>query len=147
MAQRDLLLNIWRNFVKSIRPRQFNGRYMGSDLFDNKYYEIPADPANGRRKAARYFEPKIKDDFESEKSAEWESWLRGRRADPPTEMEQLRNRALAEMKQQKASELAGGKSSGDKAKDVEIKQEVRGYESFPNYGDEYEVSAGYKKPK
>jgi hypothetical protein len=58
---------------------------MGEDYLGNKYYEIPADPKLGQRKASRWFEPPGKRDINDpedhghELTAEWESWLRGRR--------------------------------------------------------------------
>lgn len=143
MAQRDLLKIIFQNFLKSLRPRQFTGTYMGTDLFGNKYFEKAADPAGGRRKAARYFEPPEKSDFEHEQSPEWEAWLRGRRKEAPSMDEVQRNEAFKLMKQKKAHAIkAGHKQRPDN--DNLMVEAKRGAESFPTYGDEYEVSAGYK---
>lgn len=141
MAQRDLLKIIFQNFMKSIRPRQFTGTYMGQDLFGNKYYEKVADPANGRRKSARYFEPPSKSDFMNEVSPEWEAWLRGRRDDAPTDQELQYNKAFMQMKQQKAQAIDEGVVRTEEPK--QALEAKRGVESFPNYGDEYERSAGY----
>lgn len=145
MAQRDLLKIIFQNFLKSLRPRQFTGTYMGTDLFGNKYFEIAADPAGGRRKTARYFEPPEKNDFEHEQSPEWESWLRGRRNDPPSMDEMQKNESFKLMKQKKAQAIGAGsvKQSSDPDNNLMVEAK-RGPESFPTYGDEYEVSAGYK---
>lgn len=140
MAQRDLLKIIFQNFLKSLRPRQFTGTYMGSDLFGNKYFEKQADPSVGRRKASRYFEPPEKNAFDQEISPEWEAWLRGRRDDPPTAEELQKNRAFMEMKQHKAQAIEAGVVREPK----QMLEAKRGAESFPHYGDEYEVSAGYK---
>lgn len=52
---------------------------MGEDYFGNKYYEIPANPSIGKRKASRWFEPADKEAFDQERTAEWDAWLRGRR--------------------------------------------------------------------
>lgn len=75
--------SIWgmiaNNFLRSFKPRQVRGNFMGEDYFGNKYYEIPPNPSVGQRKPSRWFVPVNKDDFEQEKTAEWESWLRGRR--------------------------------------------------------------------
>lgn len=56
---------------------------MGTDYFGNKYFEIPAQPQIGKRRAERWFEPSEKRDenFDRELTAEWESWLRHRRLD------------------------------------------------------------------
>lgn len=145
LPQRDIIKIIFQNLFKSLRPRQFRGNLIGEDYHGNKFYEIPADPANGRRKTARYFEPKVKADFEQEMTAEWESWLRGRRDDAPTEQELMRNLAIMKMKQKNAAQLNGIHKANRDLKELdEIKTgpPVRGIESFPSYGDEYEVSAG-----
>lgn len=77
---RSIFKFIVKNFINSITPRQIRGNFVGEDLFGNKYYEIPPNPQIGKRKAERWFEPlDDKDAFDREKSAEWESWLRGRR--------------------------------------------------------------------
>lgn len=76
---RSIIKMIFGNFLNSFRPRQIRGTYMGEDYFGNKYYEIPANPSIGKRKASRWFEPIDKDDFEQERTAEWDAWLRGRR--------------------------------------------------------------------
>lgn len=82
---RPLIRIIFQNFINSFRPRQLKGNYMGEDYLGNKYYEIPADPSRGKRKTSRYFEPPGErdrndpDDHGHELTAEWESWLRGRR--------------------------------------------------------------------
>lgn len=79
---RSILNMIFTNFWKSFRPRQITGNYMGDDYFGNKYYEIPANPSIGKRKASRWFEPVNKIDFDQERTAEWDAWLRGRRYVP-----------------------------------------------------------------
>jgi NADH:ubiquinone oxidoreductase subunit len=102
---RGVMKILFTNFINSFRPRQIKGNLMGEDYFGNKYYEIPADPANGRRKTARWFEPKEKEDFEQEMTAEWQSWLRGRRKEPPTDQELMQNLAIIKMKERNAKEL------------------------------------------
>lgn len=116
---------------------------MGTDLFGNKYFEKAADPGVGRRKASRYFQPPEKHAFDQEISPEWEAWLRGRRNDPPTAEELQHNRAFMQMKQQKAKVIEEGvvRTAEQLPQQIEAK---RGHESFPTYGEEYEVSAGYK---
>lgn len=76
---RSILKMIYTNFFNSFRPRQIRGNLMGEDYFGNKYYEIPANPSIGKRKPSRWFEPPRKDDFDQERTAEWDAWLRGRR--------------------------------------------------------------------
>lgn len=144
MAQRDLLKIIFQNFVKSLRPREFRGTLRGTDLFGNKYYEKVADPSVGRRKASRYFEPLEKNAFDQEISPEWEAWLRGRRDEPPTDQELQQNKAFMELKQKRAQAIDAGLVKTPAANQQTLGAEKRGVESFPNYGDEYERSAGYK---
>lgn len=76
---RDVVKIIFQNLWKSLQPRQIRGTYIGEDYFGNKFYEIAANPSIGKRKSSRWFEPKTKEDFEQEVTAEWEAWLRGRR--------------------------------------------------------------------
>jgi NADH dehydrogenase [ubiquinone] 1 alpha subcomplex assembly factor 2 len=88
---RPIFRIIFQNFINSFRPRQMKGNYIGEDYLGNKYYEIPADAKTGKRKTSRWFEPPASstkssftesndpDDHGHELTAEWESWLRGRR--------------------------------------------------------------------
>jgi NADH:ubiquinone oxidoreductase subunit len=80
-GSRRIWMIAFRNFINSFRPRQIQGNYMGEDYLGNKYYEIPANPSKGKRKTSRWFEPAEKTDIDHghELTAEWESWLRGRR--------------------------------------------------------------------
>ncbi|XP_059608328.1 NADH dehydrogenase [ubiquinone] 1 alpha subcomplex assembly factor 2 [Phlebotomus argentipes] len=143
--ERDIVKIIFQNFLKSIRPRKFKGELIGEDTFGNKFYEIAADPVNGRRKRARYFEPMEKEAFDQEMSAEWEAWLRGRRQEAPTPEELLQNLAIAQIKQRNAALV---EESRGKGKDVQLlNNEEKGMRSFPSYGDEYEFSAGVSPPK
>ncbi|ERL86438.1 NADH dehydrogenase [ubiquinone] 1 alpha subcomplex assembly factor 2 [Dendroctonus ponderosae] len=126
MAQvpsRSIWKKIITNFVNSLKPRQFKGDYIGSDLFGNKYFEIPVNSSSSRSRPSRWFEPPIKDDFQNELSAEWESWLRGRRKLPPTDEEVAKNYAIMQLKKKNAIEVdaKGGKPSVMEA----------GLESFP----------------
>ncbi|KRT81201.1 hypothetical protein AMK59_5907, partial [Oryctes borbonicus] len=101
MAQqqsRSILAMIFRNFINSLKPRRITGDLKGIDYFGNKYFEIPANPSIGKRQASRWFVPPEKDNFQQELPAEWESWLRHRRKEPPAEKEVMRNYALMQMK-------------------------------------------------
>lgn len=98
--QKRLVMIMWETFKQSLRrtPRtaQF-GEYKGEDYMGNKYYELSARPDVGRRKPSRWFESKNKD-LMQEIPIEWESWLRNRRDNVPTNEEIIRNRAISEMK-------------------------------------------------
>ncbi|XP_049289575.1 NADH dehydrogenase [ubiquinone] 1 alpha subcomplex assembly factor 2 [Anopheles funestus] len=139
---RNLLRIVLDNFLKSFRPRQIKGNFVGEDYFGNKYYEIPPDPSVGRRRASRWFEPTAKEAYDQEITAEWEAWLRGRRKEPPTEQELLKNLAIMKMKERNAAELEAKYS---KPKDATVlEQQKTGMGSFPQY-DEYEVMPGKGK--
>lgn len=134
---RDIIKIIFQNFFKSFRPRQIRGNYIGEDYFGNKYYEIPPNPSIGKRKASRWFEPSDKEAFDQELTAEWEAWLRGRRVEPPTKEELVKNLQIMEMKKRNAAELDAqyGKKDID-GKLVAPEAETVG--TFPKY-KEYEI--------
>jgi len=102
MAQggRSILATIFKNFVNSLKPRSIKGEVAGKDHLGNTYYYI-SGTTNQRKQ--RWFTPKT--DFEQEIPAEWESWLRYRRREPPTEEEVLANDALAKIKKVNAAKL------------------------------------------
>lgn len=133
---RSLIAMIFRNFINSLKPRKIFGDLKGSDYFGNKYFEIPANPSVGKRRASRWFEPPEKGDFQQELPAEWESWLRHRRKEPPSDEEVMRNYALMLSKKQKAIEV-------DKKGSLPAPM-TKGMETFPQRPD-YEVVPG--KPR
>lgn len=136
MAQppsRGIIRMILRNFLNSFKPRQLQGTLIGTDYFGNKYYEIPANPSSGKNRASRWFLPPEKDEFMQEMPAEWESWLRGRRGNPPTQEEVMKNLAIMQMKKMNAIER--DKQAG------QVTPVETGFESFPKYPD-YEIIPG-----
>lgn len=135
---RSVLVQIFTNFIASLKPRSFKGELVGKDHFGNSYYQIKGD---GRQRSQRWFDPKDKDNFEQEIPAEWESWLRNRRKVPPLEEEVLANFELAKLKKLNAAELEAQRKP--KLPEGGLKKEVRGVESFPKY-DEYEITPGEK---
>lgn len=106
---------------------------MGKDYFGNKYFEIPANPSIGKRKASRWFDPPKKDDFMQEMPAEWEAWLRGRRKEPPSEEEVMKNLAIMQIKKKNAIAV--------EAKAGKVVPMKKGIETFPRR-DEYETVPG-----
>jgi len=134
-AERDLLKAIWTNFRNSLRPRQWKGNLVGKDRFGNQFFEIPANPSIGKRKAARYFKPPGEElqNFDSQMPAEWESWLRGRRDVPPTEEELLSNQAVAEMKKKNAAELEGQRAKPGGGDTPQLGDGIQGFPSYPEY--------------
>lgn len=83
MSRGNVFTFIWNNFVKSLRPRQHIGTFIGEDYFGNRYYEIPIQNSSLRRRPERWYEPpgrsNMVDNFDTELTSEWESWLRHRR--------------------------------------------------------------------
>lgn len=145
MAQpptRSLMKILFQTFRNSLKPRQLKGNLVGEDYFGNKYYEIPANPSLGQTRNQRWFEPTEKEAYNQEVTAEWEAWLRGRRKEPPTEQELLRNLAIMKMKEKNAAEL---EAKYAKPKDqTELEKNTTGMGSFPQY-EEYEVMPGKGK--
>ncbi|XP_062559994.1 NADH dehydrogenase [ubiquinone] 1 alpha subcomplex assembly factor 2 [Armigeres subalbatus] len=138
---RSLVKILFNNFINSFKPRQLKGNLVGEDYFGNKYYEIPANSSAGQRRE-RWFEPTEKEAYNQEVTAEWEAWLRGRRKEPPTEQELMRNLAIMKMKEKNAAEL---EAKYGKPKDVaELPKNPTGMGSFPQY-EEYEIMPGKKK--
>lgn len=83
MSRGNVFTLIWNNFVKSVKPRQQIGTFIGEDYFGNRYYEIPIQKHSLKRRPERWYEPPGRtdhvDNFDTELTSEWESWLRHRR--------------------------------------------------------------------
>lgn len=78
---------------------------VGRDYLGNVYWEQPPDPVKGRTKFKRWYFPQSDDDWDRPIPPEWESWLRYRRPDPPSEEEINRNIAIAQLKKIRAKEI------------------------------------------
>ena len=78
---------------------------VGRDYLGNVYWEQPPDPVKGRTKFKRWYFPQSDDDWDRPIPPEWESWLRYRRPDPPSEEEINRNIAIAQLKKIRAKEV------------------------------------------
>ncbi|XP_075223257.1 NADH dehydrogenase [ubiquinone] 1 alpha subcomplex assembly factor 2 [Lycorma delicatula] len=144
MGERRLILEIFKNFWQSLKPRQITGNKIGKDHLGNVYYEIPADISRGKRRPSRWFTPEDRSAFDQEIPAEWESWLRFRRIQPPSEEEIMKNLKLMDIKKQKALEIET-KYSADHPKQI-VEQPKTAFESFPKY-DDYEVTPGVPRNK
>lgn len=140
--KRDILKIIFQNFINSFRPRQIRGNFMGEDYYGNKYYEIPANPRSGKRNPSRWFEPKDKEAFDQELTAEWEAWLRYRREEPPTREELIQNLQIMEMKKVNAAKLDEkyAKLRGETTMEISPPKE-KTIGTFPQY-DDYEIIPG-----
>ncbi|XP_047511215.1 NADH dehydrogenase [ubiquinone] 1 alpha subcomplex assembly factor 2 [Pieris napi] len=122
----------FRNFLNSFRPRQIRGNEIGKDYIGNVYYEIPADPSRGKRKPARWYDPPKGLDFQDPLPSEWESWLRMRRSEPPTNEEISKNLAIAETKKLNADKLEAKRLADGGSLPTTLE---RGPQSFPKYKD------------
>ncbi|XP_045769759.1 NADH dehydrogenase [ubiquinone] 1 alpha subcomplex assembly factor 2 isoform X1 [Maniola jurtina] len=123
---------VFRNFINSFRPRQIRGNHIGKDYIGNMYYEIPANPSMGKRKASRWYDPPKGLDFQDPIPAEWESWLRMRRVEPPTQEEIEKNLAIAELKKINAAKLEQQRLAEGGSLPAAVE---RGPQSFPKYPD------------
>ena len=103
-----LATNFWNSIVRGRHLDQAT-KVVGEDIFGNRYYEIPADPSRGKRRGRRWFtneaskhhDPRNHEStvgFDNEIPSEWDSWLRFRRDEPPTQQQVLQSYALAELK-------------------------------------------------
>lgn len=85
MSRGNVFSFIWKNMVKSVKPRQQIGTFVGEDYFGNRYFEIPIQKHSLKRRPERWYQPPGRTDyvnnFDTELTAEWESWLRHRRYD------------------------------------------------------------------
>ena len=103
-----LATNFWNSIFRGRQLDQAT-KVVGDDIFGNRYYEIPADPSRGKRRGRRWFtneaskhhDPRNHEStvgFDNEIPSEWDSWLRFRRDEPPTQQQVLQSYALAELK-------------------------------------------------
>ncbi|CAD0194995.1 unnamed protein product [Chrysodeixis includens] len=127
---RNLWLIVFKNFINSFKPRQIRGNHMGKDYIGNAYYEIPANPREGKRKPTRWYNPAKGLDFQDPIPSEWEAWLRMRRPEPPTEEEIAKNVAIAQMKKLNAAKIEEKRlAEGGSLPSIP----ERGHNSFPTY--------------
>ncbi|CAH2050747.1 unnamed protein product, partial [Iphiclides podalirius] len=124
--------------------QMIQGNKIGKDYIGNIYYEIPADPSRGKRKPSRWYDPPKGLDFEDPIPSEWESWLRMRRKEPPTEDEVAQNLALAKMKQENAAQLEAKRLADGGSLPTPPE---RGPQSFPKYSEYHsgDPSKSHKK--
>jgi len=151
--------NIFRGFINSLKgekaPKQGSVQ-VGSDPFGNRYFEIPADPRRGKRQPIRWYdapETNKKDvigrdtfaGFDATIPAEWDSWLRMRRDEPPSPEQVMNSLALADLKKRNAAQLDEKNREKLLAMGREVPGEVKpqeGEKPFWPKRDEYEVMPG-----
>jgi len=109
-----IVRGIIENLTRGKGPQ--GGVQVGTDPFGNRYFEIPADPSRGKRRPIRWYDAPntnqkeifgvdIAGGFDAKLPAEWESWLRMRRDDPPTFEQVMESLALADLKKRNAAKL------------------------------------------
>lgn len=131
---------IWKNFVASFKFPE-RAKLIGEDYYGTKYYEKP-NPSG--RKSARYFVPVTKENHEQEMPAEWESWLRFRRREPPTQEEVEKNYQIAMQKKRNAKMLEGKYLNSGSTEVSKAPVEKHGFESFPSYEEYQKNGRDYK---
>ncbi|KAL4716911.1 hypothetical protein ACJJTC_012722 [Scirpophaga incertulas] len=141
-GERYLWRIVFKNFLNSLRPRPL-GNSIGKDYKGNIYYEIPANPQLGKRKATRWYDPPKGLDFQEPIPSEWESWLRMRRVDPPSEEEIAKNLAVANLKKINAARIEEERLKDGGLLPTPIE---RGAQSFPTYS-EYHTGDPTTNPK
>lgn len=141
-AERRLWKIVFQNFLKSLQPK-VKEKPIGSDSQGNKYFEIPADPQGGRRLPRRWFVPV--DEETGVPTPEWSQWLRGRRAEPPSNEEIACNEAISDLKKVNAEKIAQKfqiPSPEDNA--TEFQPNAKG---FPDLSSQFERQPGQFKNK
>lgn len=142
--ERGVLKLLWNSFVSSLKPRFARRKFMGEDYYGTKYYEEEIRYSS-RKRPPRYFVPINKEDFEQELPAEWESWLRYRRKEPPTQEEIEASYRLAATKKKNAAALEEKYSKSEDAKELPVPSTSQSvtpgnfpvYEEYKNFGSNY----------
>jgi len=138
-----------------IAKREKIGEIVGRDPYGNTYYQLPAQPQLGKRRPTRWYNTAetekadiiAKDlwaGFDSNLPAEWESWLRFRRTEPPTDDEVLKSLAIAEMKKVNAAKLEMARAEELKAQGLDPgPPKLQDHEKtpYPKY-EEFEIMPG-----
>eukprot|EP00088_Acartia_fossae_P003616 TRINITY_DN11533_c0_g1_i2.p1 TRINITY_DN11533_c0_g1~~TRINITY_DN11533_c0_g1_i2.p1 ORF type:complete len:184 (+),score=37.50 TRINITY_DN11533_c0_g1_i2:45-596(+) len=157
---RGMFQYVFKNFWNSLKvgKRQKVGNLVGRDPFGNVYYELPAQPELGKRRPTRWYNAETtgrKDivsrdtwaGFDSDLPSEWESWLRYRRDNPPSDDEVLQGLALADMKKRNAAKLEVKRIDEMRAAGIEPeapKPQDHEKNFYPKY-DEFEVMPGERE--
>ncbi|VVC43111.1 NADH dehydrogenase [ubiquinone] 1 alpha subcomplex subunit 12 [Cinara cedri] len=141
-SERRLWKIVLDRFIKSIKPKM-KEKPIGSDAQGNRYFELPADPQGGRRMPRRWFVPV--DEDTGVPTPEWSQWLRGRRAEPPTNEEIAFNENISNMKKVNAENIAEKfKISSSNANEIECQPNAKG---FPDLSKQFERQPGQFKNK
>jgi len=149
-----MLQYVFKHFKDSFKvaKREKIGEIVGRDPYGNTYYEIPAQPQLGKRRPTRWYntaeteradiiDKDLWAGFDSNLPAEWESWLRFRRTEPPTDDEVLKSLAIAEMKKVNAAKLEMARIEELKAQGLDAgppKPQDHEKTPYPKY-EEFEI--------
>lgn len=139
--------SIWGSIQRAFTAPK--AQLKGTDRLGNQYFEVPENRLHHHLKSKRYFVPAPGQQWSSERSPEWESWLRYRREQPPSADEIEYNEQMALMKKTNASalnadrmksnEIGGNKLSVGQPFDA---KEVRQRTEFPNRPDLQQIAGG-----
>ncbi|XP_075695465.1 NADH dehydrogenase [ubiquinone] 1 alpha subcomplex assembly factor 2 isoform X1 [Rhinoderma darwinii] len=119
-------------------------QHMGTDQFGNKYYYVPEQKTwtGQAMRARRMVEPVQKDVYKYQIGhipTEWEAWIRGKRKDPPTIEEILKNAQLRQDISAKGEEFLKNEKamssieSKDGVQAHSVKTQIKGHASAPVY--------------
>ena len=134
---RRVYWNIFQNILKTFKIRKVyaRGNYVGCDQYGNKFYENPAEDGMRSKLPRRSFEPAEEMKFDVDNmSAEWDSWLRHKRHDPPTIEELKYNMHIAEQKKENAGKAESSKDERHASIPKATFPEIKGYERKPGIG-------------
>ncbi|XP_076164687.1 NADH dehydrogenase [ubiquinone] 1 alpha subcomplex assembly factor 2 [Ptiloglossa arizonensis] len=138
--ERGVIQLIWKNFVASFQRNTKQPKLIGEDYYGTKYYETQTTT---KSKPSRYFVPVDKINFEQELPAEWESWLRHRRIDPPTKEELEQNYQIALTKKKNAAQIKATYSkTTSQISELPVGKKVQSfpvYEEYKNDGSDYKI--------
>nr|VZH97114.1 unnamed protein product [Spirometra erinaceieuropaei] len=112
------LAGLYKQFV-----RNEEGRLVGTDENGNRFFEMDRKPGSSKQRPLRYFLVPKQNALDDawmhlnidlpKVTAEWEAWLRHRRAHPPSPEEIAKNREEAETRRQRAQTLEANRVLGD----------------------------------
>lgn len=133
--------------VGSLLRRAFGvvKQHVGTDHLGNKYYYIPEQKTwTGRVVRMRRFveasNPAEFEYLEGNIPSEWDAWIRGRRKDPPTIEELLRNERYREQIKVKAQEVEEkdrvlqAQEYGDGLVARPVQTQIKGHAAATQYG-------------
>ncbi|KAM4706468.1 NADH dehydrogenase [ubiquinone] 1 alpha subcomplex assembly factor 2 [Discoglossus pictus] len=114
-------------------------QHMGTDQFGNKYYYIPEQKTwTGQTiRRRRTVEPVHKSEYEYEPGhipTEWEAWIRGKRKDPPTIEEILKNEKVRREIKMRGDEALERDQQKDGLLAQQGKTQIKGHASASVFG-------------